>query len=148
IPVKGAERFEHANLHYAIESLQRFKNKNVVISGGGNSAIDWAHELEGIAKQVFITCRNDSFKCHESQETQLLKSSVVCFFHTKITGFLTGESSEGDYIEKVELTNTKSGHIDYLPDDEVIVNIGYDVNTSFIVNNITVLLLREFSKLY
>lgn len=135
IPVKGAKRFEHANLHYAIESLQRFKNKNVVISGGGNSAIDWAHELEGIAKQVFITCRNDSFKCHESQETQLLQSSVVCFFHTKITGFLPRESSEGDYIEKVELTNTESGHIDYLPVDEVIVNHGYERDTSLLDNS-------------
>src|SRR5699024_11586470 len=106
IPVKGAERFEHANLHYAIESLQRFKNKNVVISGGGNSAIDWAHELEGIAKQVFITCRNDSFKCHESKDSKLLQSSVVCLFHSKIPGILLGESSEGELIEKVQLTNT------------------------------------------
>src|SRR5699024_7814679 len=100
IPVKGAERFEHANLHYAIESLQRFKNKNVVISGGGNSAIDWAHELEGIAKQVFITCGNDSLKCHEPQETQLLKISVVFFFNTKITGFLQGNLLKVTILKK------------------------------------------------
>ena len=130
--VGGAERFEHTNLHYAVESLQRFKDKTVIISGGGNSAIDWAHELEGIAKQVFITCRNDSFKCHESQADQLHQSSVVCFFHTSITGFI---SASEKYIEKVELTNTVSGHVEYLSVDEVIVNHGYERETSLLDNS-------------
>lgn len=124
LPIKDADRFEKTNLHYAVESLQHFKDKTVIISGGGNSAIDWAHELEGIAERVFIACRNDSLKCHESQAEQLHHSSVTCFFHTRITDFVASPGEE--YIDKVELTHTESGHTEYLSVDDVIVNHGYE----------------------
>ncbi len=45
LPIEGAERFEVSNLHYTVKSLSRFKGKTVLISGGGNAAIDWANEL-------------------------------------------------------------------------------------------------------
>ena len=51
LSIEGAERFEVSNLNYTVKSLKRFKNKTVIISGGGNSAIDWANELEPIAKK-------------------------------------------------------------------------------------------------
>lgn len=51
LDIEGAERFEVTNLHYTVKSLSRFKEKTVLISGGGNSAIDWANELEPIAGQ-------------------------------------------------------------------------------------------------
>jgi len=133
IAIEGAERFEVTNLNYTVQSLQRFKDKNVIISGGGNSAIDWAHELEGIAKQVYITCRNNSFSCHESQAEELDKSSVVCFFHTEITQFIADKQQHR--IEKVVLTNTETGHIELLSIDEVIVSHGYERDTSLLDNS-------------
>lgn len=51
LEIEGAERFEVANLHYTVKSLKYFRDKTVIISGGGNSAIDWANELEPIAKK-------------------------------------------------------------------------------------------------
>lgn len=51
LEIEGAERFEVSNLHYTVKSLARFKGKTVLISGGGNAAIDWANELEPIAKK-------------------------------------------------------------------------------------------------
>ena len=42
IEIEGAERYEMTNLHYTVKSLKQFKDKKVLISGGGNSAIDWA----------------------------------------------------------------------------------------------------------
>ncbi|WP_426470213.1 NAD(P)-binding domain-containing protein, partial [Salmonella enterica] len=80
-----AEKFEITNLHYTVKSLKQFKGKTVIISGGGNTAIDWANELVPIAKKVYVTYRNESLKGHEAQVTQLLNSSATCFFHTTIT---------------------------------------------------------------
>ncbi|MFV2049781.1 NAD(P)/FAD-dependent oxidoreductase, partial [Metabacillus sp. YM-086] len=57
LEIEGAEKFEVSNLHYTVKSLKRFKNKKVIISGGGNSAIDWANELEPIAEKVILTYR-------------------------------------------------------------------------------------------
>lgn len=51
LEIEGASRFEISNLHYTVKSLKRFKDKTVIISGGGNAAVDWANELEPIAKR-------------------------------------------------------------------------------------------------
>lgn len=51
LSIDGAERFEVSNLNYTVKSLKRFKDKTIIISGGGNSAVDWANELEPIAKK-------------------------------------------------------------------------------------------------
>src|SRR5699024_12609853 len=55
---------------------------------------------------------------------QLHHSSVTCFFHTRITDFVASPGEE--YIDKVELTHTESGHTEYLSVDDVIVNHGYE----------------------
>ena len=50
-----------------------------MISGGGNSAIDWANELEPIAKKVYVTYRKEALSGHEAQVTQLMNNSVLFF---------------------------------------------------------------------
>ncbi|MGO4273242.1 NAD(P)/FAD-dependent oxidoreductase, partial [Paenibacillus sp. TAF58] len=60
LEIEGAERYEVSNLNYTVKSLQHFRNKTVIISGGGNSAIDWANELEPIAKHVYLTYRKEA----------------------------------------------------------------------------------------
>src|SRR5690606_7847669 len=102
--VDGAEKFEGKNLNYTVKSLKHFQDKTVIISGGGNSAIDWANELMPIAKQVYIVCRSDLLKRHASQATQIQKSSDVCIFNSTITRLIGTEK-----IEEVELTNRLSG---------------------------------------
>ncbi|MFD1360855.1 NAD(P)/FAD-dependent oxidoreductase [Lentibacillus salinarum] len=133
LAIEGAEKFENSNLHYAVESLQRFKDKTVMISGGGSSATDWANELESVAKHVFITCRKNNFDCHESQATQLKNSSVVCFFHSAITDLIADD--DGETIREVELSNHETGAVNYLPVDDVIVNHGYERDTSLLENS-------------
>lgn len=61
LSIEGAERFEVSNLNYTVKSLKRFKGKTVIISGGGNSAVDWANELEPIAKKVYVTYRKKNY---------------------------------------------------------------------------------------
>ncbi|KGX87582.1 NAD(P)/FAD-dependent oxidoreductase [Pontibacillus litoralis] len=131
--IEGAERFEISNLQYTIKSLGRFKGKTVIISGGGNSAIDWANELEPIAKQVYVTYRKDQLKGHEAQVSQLLNSSAKCFFHTSITKLIASEDQ--DVIEKVELTNYNTGETFTLAIDDVIINHGFDRDKSLLDNS-------------
>lgn len=133
LEIEGAERFEVANLHYTVKSLKYFRDKTVIISGGGNSAIDWANELEPIAKKVYLTYRKDALKGHEAQVTQLLNSSAVCFFHTSITKLVA--SANHEEIESVELTNHETGEVSYLPVDEVIINHGYERDSGLLKNS-------------
>jgi ferredoxin/flavodoxin---NADP+ reductase len=131
--IEGAARYEVANIHYTVQSLKRFKDKTVMISGGGNTAIDWANELEPIAKKVYIIYRKESLAGHEAQVTQLMNSSVVCLPQKSITKLLACENHER--IKQVELTDQTTSHVTYVDIDEVIINHGYEQDSSLLKNS-------------
>ncbi|NIK79194.1 thioredoxin reductase (NADPH) [Paenibacillus castaneae] len=133
LEIKGAERYEVSNLNYTVKSLKRFKDKTVIISGGGNTAIDWANELESIAKKVYITYRKDALNGHEAQVTQLMESSVVCYFNTSITKLIA--SANHEVIEHVVLTNHETGEVSHLPIDEIIINHGFERDAALMENS-------------
>ncbi|MDA1869780.1 NAD(P)/FAD-dependent oxidoreductase [Bacillus thuringiensis] len=133
LSIEGAERFEVSNLNYTVKSLKRFKGKTVIISGGGNSAVDWANELEPIAKKVYVTYRKEELSGHEAQVKQLMNSSAECFFNTSITKLIAGDNHEA--IEYVELTNHETGEVSHLPIDEVIINHGHERDITLLENS-------------
>ncbi len=144
LDIEGSERFESNNLHYSIPSLKRFKDKKVIISGGGNSAIDWANELETIAEKVYITYRKEQLAGHEAQITHLQNSSVHCLSQTSITRLIASEE-EQDRIQTVEVTNRETGERTYIDIDDVIVNHGYEQDTSLLKNSeIKIEMLDDF----
>lgn len=133
LQIEGADRFEVSNLNYTIKSLKHFKNKTVVISGGGNSAIDWANELAAIAKQVIVVYRKGDFTGHEAQVTKLYESNAICIFHTSITKLIA--SSNNAVIETVELTHVSTGEKQYLAIDEIVINHGYERDIALLENS-------------
>lgn len=133
LEIEGAERYEVSNLNYTVKSLKHFKDKTVIISGGGNSAIDWANELEPVAKNIYITYRKDALAGHEAQVSQLVNSSAVCFYNTSITKLIA--CNNHDVIERVELTNHETGVVSYLPIDEVVISHGYERDASLLENS-------------
>ncbi|TQR17186.1 NAD(P)/FAD-dependent oxidoreductase [Psychrobacillus vulpis] len=133
LEIEGAERFEVSNLNYTVKSLKRFKDKTIIISGGGNAAIDWANELEPIAKKVYLTYRKDSLNGHEAQVSQLLDSSITCYFNTTISKLIASE--DHDVIERVALTNNETGEVSYLAIDEVVINHGYEQDADLLKNS-------------
>ncbi|MGM9988570.1 MAG: NAD(P)/FAD-dependent oxidoreductase [Bacillaceae bacterium] len=133
LEIEGAERFEVSNLNYTVKSLKHFKDKIVLISGGGNSAIDWANELEPIAKKVYVTYRKDVLVGHEAQVTQLMNSSAVCYLNTTITKLIADGNHEA--IEYVELTNKQTGETSLVRVDEVVINHGYQKDSELLENS-------------
>lgn len=76
LDVPNAPQYMDTNLHYFIRNMENFRDKRVVISGGGNSAIDWANELEPIAKSVTLLYRRQEFSGLESNITKMKRSSI------------------------------------------------------------------------
>ena len=130
IEIDGAERFEVTNLHYTVKSLQHFAGKRVLISGGGNAAIDWANELEPIAKEVYLTYRKCDLTGHEAQVEQLLQSKVTCYFNTKIGKLVASDDHHS--IEKVELHSCVDEQLKVLTVDDVVISHGYEVDMALI----------------
>ncbi len=115
-----AQRFEGKNLHYFVNNLERFRGKKVLISGGGDSAVDWSLMLEPLAEQVTLIHRRDKFRAHE-HSVELLKKSKVKVLTPKEIVTLNG----GDRIESVSITDVKSGAAAEIEVDDVIVNFGF-----------------------
>jgi thioredoxin reductase len=115
-----AARFEKTNLRYFVSDLEQYRGQKVLISGGGDSAVDWALMLEPIAEQVLLVHRRDKFRAHEHSVELLMQSRVKIVTPTEIT-MLHGEHT----IERVSLTDVKSGTVTEHDVDAVIVNFGF-----------------------
>ncbi|GAB2566391.1 thioredoxin reductase (NADPH) [Gracilibacillus alcaliphilus] len=117
--------YEEKSLHYTVRKLADYQDKHVLISGGGNSAVDWALELEGIAKHVTLIHRRDQFKGLESSVTKLKNSrvNVMTPYEIKALHGIDGQ------IEKVTLRHTEGDDGDIeLPIDRLVVNHGFQIN--------------------
>jgi len=64
-PISNLSEFEDKGVEYIIKDPEFYRGKDVVISGGGDSALDWAIFLaEGVAKSVSLVHRRQSFRGH------------------------------------------------------------------------------------
>tara|TARA_B100001057_G_scaffold142305_1_gene142037 strand:- start:6 stop:1058 length:1053 start_codon:yes stop_codon:yes gene_type:complete len=59
---EGIEDFENKGIQYFIKDPKIFNNKNIIISGGGDSALDWVIELSKTAKNVTLVHRRNEFR--------------------------------------------------------------------------------------
>ncbi|GFN31252.1 NAD(P)/FAD-dependent oxidoreductase [Paenibacillus xylaniclasticus] len=115
-----ASRFEKHNLYYFISDLQQFSGQHVLITGGGDSAVDWALMLEPIAASVTLVHRRDKFRAHEHSVSKLYQSAVRIITSHEITA-LHGT----DRIERVTLEQVKTKVKTEVTADAVIVNYGF-----------------------
>ena len=61
-PIRHIEAFEGKSVFYAVRQMADFKGKNLVIAGGGDSALDWAINLQPLAKSLTLIHRRDEFR--------------------------------------------------------------------------------------
>src|SRR5271165_6398144 len=61
-PLPGIESFEGKSVFYAVRKMDAFRDKAVVIAGGGDSALDWTLNLQPVAKSVTLIHRRDEFR--------------------------------------------------------------------------------------
>ncbi|WP_028560864.1 NAD(P)/FAD-dependent oxidoreductase [Paenibacillus pinihumi] len=120
LELDGADKYEGRNLHYFVNDLHQFKGQNVLISGGGDSAVDWALMLEPIAKSVTLIHRRDKFRAHEHSVQNLMNSSIQVLTPTEISA-LHGD----DRIHAVTISDVKTKEEKIVDVDAVIVNFGF-----------------------
>lgn len=70
-PLEGIEDFEGKSIFYSVNNIANFKDKVVVIAGGGDSAVDWAVNLAAVAKHVYLVHRRDKFRAMQASLEQL-----------------------------------------------------------------------------
>jgi len=70
-PLVGIEAFEGKSVFYYVKRREDFRGKRVVIAGGGDSAVDWALALEGIAAHIAVVHRRDKFRAAPESAARL-----------------------------------------------------------------------------
>ncbi len=76
LPAENVKKFEGNGIYYYIDDVKRFKDKRVAVVGGGDSAVDFALMLEGVASKVVLLHRRDQFRAHEENVKTLYASGV------------------------------------------------------------------------
>lgn len=102
--VENAEQYVDTSIHYKVRDQQHFAGQDLVILGGGDSALDWALTLQPIANSVILVHRSQDFKAApksvqqmfalcENFEMQFLEGNVIKLFEED--GQLTGVGVHG-----------------------------------------------------
>jgi len=120
LELAAATQYEGSQLHYFVDDMGTFAGKDVVLFGGGDSAVDWALMLEPVAKSVTLVHRRDSFRAHEHSIELLHQSSVIVKTPYVVDHF----EPEGDAFTHVAVRNS-DGQVELLKADHVIVNYGF-----------------------
>ena len=72
-PVPGIEAYEGTSVFYAVRKMEQFRGKDLLIVGGGDSALDWVLNLQPIAKRVTLLHRRDDFRAAPHSVDQMRK---------------------------------------------------------------------------
>lgn len=117
-PLAGIEKFEEKSVFYAVRSKAEFAGKNVVIAGGGDSAVDWALGLSEIAKKVSVIHRRPKFRCAPENSDKLKQLAADGVIDLVVPFQLDSISGTNGQLEAIGVKdfdgNVKQIEADYL----------------------------------
>ena len=117
ILVEDAEKFENKYLFYAVKDKEQFKNKDIAIFGGGDTALDWALELSKFSKINLIHRRNEFRGApHTLSEIKKLEKNGKIFVKTPYQL----ESIEGNEKIKSIILKHEDGKTEKIKTDIVL----------------------------
>ncbi|HZX29160.1 MAG TPA: NAD(P)/FAD-dependent oxidoreductase, partial [Telluria sp.] len=122
IKVDGIEKFEGSQLFYRVKEPSLFEGKNLVICGGGDSALDWALNFVGKAESVVLVHRREDFRAAPSS---VAKMKQLCeeYEMQLIIGQVTGFDEKDDKLTEVKVTGA-DGVTRRVPLDMLLVFFG------------------------
>lgn len=127
--VKGEEEFRGRGVSYcATCDGFFFKDKEVVVVGGGDSAVTEAIFLTKMAKKVYVIHRRDQLRAEKINQKRAFANPKINFVWDCVVEEIVGSK----LVEKVVLRNVKTGEISEIKTDGVFIYIGLSPNTSFV----------------
>lgn len=133
--LKGEAELIGKGVHYCAHCDGRFyKDKTVVVVGGGNSAVSDALYLSRLAKKVYLVHRRDTLKATKVYHDPLLKTDNVEFvWNTVVSEFVSD-----DRIKGAKLKDVNTGNITEISCDGIFISIGRKPATEFLANAVNI----------
>jgi thioredoxin reductase (NADPH) len=99
-PLAGIEKYEQAGegvgVHYAVRKMETFRGRNILIAGGGDSALDWTINLAPLAKSLTLVHHRDGFRAaqHSVNKMRELEAAGKIKFHVASVKALHGDEGK------------------------------------------------------
>ena len=123
LSVPGESEFEGKGIFYHIKDRRAFKNKRILIVGGGDSALEAALTLFKQAKAVTVVHRRDVFRAMEKHIEAVRQLGIQVMMNSEVTEFL------GDgHVEKAVVYNNQTLEKTVLDVDAVVTQVGFSPN--------------------
>ncbi len=127
--LEGEDALVGRGLHYCAHCDGRFyKDKTVMVVGGGNSAAADALYLSRLCKKVYLVHRRDTLRATKIYHEPLMSAQNVEFVWDSVVS----EFVVGDRVEGAKVSNLKTGDVMEISCDGVFVSIGRKPSTEFL----------------
>ncbi len=113
------DRYEGHGLYYAVRNKEDFRDRNLLVVGGGDSALDWALNLLPYARQITLIHRRDGFRAHADSVKKLMDSPIA----VKVFYELRAIRGEPDVAEAI-IYHNKTKEEEVLKVDAVLAFLG------------------------
>ena len=130
LEAKGASEYEGKGVYYFVKDKNAFKDKNLLIVGGGDSAVDWALNIRDVAKKITLVHRRDVFRAHEGSVTELMESNVEVRLFYEVRS-VTGDGSK---VTRAVIFDNRTQAETTIDVDAILVNIGFRADLGPIKN--------------
>ena len=121
-PIPGVDDYENQSVFYAVREREKFRGKNIVIAGGGDSALDWTLNLKPIAEKITLVHRREDFRAAPDsvEKMKALVDAGKIEFHVAQIKSLMGKDGQ---INAVTVESKDDGKYD-LPCENLIAFYG------------------------
>lgn len=126
----GVEGENLDGVMYSLKGVALYAGKNVLVVGGGDSAVEHVIALKKYNARTVIAHRQDAFRATDKNVEELLKSGAGILFNTEVRG-IYGDGK----VEGVELWNNKSDVVSSRAFDVVLLCLGMQSNIEFFKNS-------------
>ena len=121
--IEDPDRYLDKGISYSVRSKEKYRDKNLIIFGGGDSALDWTVELSGIAKSIKLVHRRDEFRGAPNTEVEMRKLATEGKVELK-TPYVIEDLVGEECIEGVVVKNFDTKEIETIPCDEILFLFG------------------------
>jgi len=118
-PLPGGAEWEGRGLTYVVKELAAHAGQDVVIVGGGDSAVDWALALEDIAASVTLVHRRKHFRAHAASVADMERGRTVVVTDAQV------DSLDGDDVLHTVHVRAKDGAVTPYKAQAVIAALGF-----------------------
>lgn len=132
-PLENIEDYEGKSIFYSIKNKAMFENKDVVIAGGGDSAVDWVLSLSEIANKVSLVHRRNKFRCAPDSEDKIKKLAEEGVIDLVVPYQLDGLKGQNGQLESV-LVKDFSNNIQEIKADYLLPFYGLAMSLGPIAN--------------